>query len=133
MARGWLSAQQQILGVSSCSIVGYSHCSPNSGYLECPVGGMIICLPNGRFSGWLPIGYLDVLNCRTSGEGLQAWTTDGHPPNRDCDHVHIGYSHKFIFNDMAGAHASDPWGCHQFHGHEADWWFKIHFYQFGNM
>ena len=32
MARSWLSTQQQILGVSSHYIVGYSNCSPNGGY-----------------------------------------------------------------------------------------------------
>ena len=49
MASSWLSAQWQILGMSSRSIVGYSYCPPNSGYLECSVGGMTIHLPNDGF------------------------------------------------------------------------------------
>ena len=102
------------------------------GILECPVGGMIICPPNGRFQ--LAAYWLSVMSSIVGlvGKASRPRITDGHPPNRGCDHVHIGYSCKFIFNDMAGAHASDPWGCHQFLGHEAHWWFKIHFYQFGN-
>ena len=49
MASSWLSAQWQILGVFSHSIVSYSYCPPNSGYPECSVGGMTIRLPNGIF------------------------------------------------------------------------------------
>ena len=56
MARSWLSAQQWIFGVSSHYIAGYSHCSPNSRYLECPVGEWSFVHPMTDFS-WLPIGY----------------------------------------------------------------------------
>ena len=59
MARSWLSAQQWILRVSSCSIVSYSHCLPNGRYPECSVGGMTIRLPNGRF--WKAIYWLSVM------------------------------------------------------------------------
>ena len=49
MASSWLSTQWWILGVSSHSIASYSYCLPNSGYLECSVGGMTIHLPMAVF------------------------------------------------------------------------------------
>ena len=58
MVRSWLSAQWQILGVSSHFIVGYSHYLPNGGYFGMSGRGMIICLPNGRFqlaAYWLSV------------------------------------------------------------------------------
>ena len=60
MAGSWLSAQQQILGVSSHSIVSYSHCLPNGRYPECSVGGMTIHPPNGRF--WLAVYWLSAMS-----------------------------------------------------------------------
>ena len=71
---------------------------------------MIILLPNGRFQ--LATYWLSIMSSLVGLVGrFQAWTTDGHPPKGGCDHVHIGYSHKFISNDMAGAHACDAWAA----------------------
>ena len=45
---------------------------------------------------WFLVGLLwvigDVLYYRTSGGGSQTWTTNGHPPNGDCDSVHISHA-----------------------------------------
>ena len=60
MARSWLSTQWQILGVSSHSIVSYSHCLPNGSDLQCSVGGMTICPPNGGF--WLAAYWRSVMS-----------------------------------------------------------------------
>ena len=79
-----------------------------AGILECPMGGMIICPPNGRFQLIHLLAVCDILNSRAGGEGLPVQAADGHPPNGGCDHVHISHSSKFIFDDAAGAHASNP-------------------------
>ena len=73
MARSWLSAQRQILGVSSCSIVSYSYGLPNGRYPECSV---LHCRGNDHSSAqWqFLVGHLlvicDVLYCRTGGKGF---------------------------------------------------------------
>ena len=103
-----------------------------AGILECPTGNDH--LPAQR---QISVDHLlavhDILDGRASGEGLLVWATDGHPPNRGCDRVHISHSCKFVFNDTAGAHACDPWGCHQLYGQDTHWWLKIYFYQLRNM
>ena len=75
----------------------------------------------------------DVLNCRTSGEGFQTWTTDGHPPSGGCDGVHIGYAHKLVFHNTTRTHTRDPRGCQQSDGHDTYWCFEVHLYKFWSM
>ena len=96
MARSWLSAQWHILGVSSHSIAGYSHCSPHSWYLECPVGGMIIHSPNGRFllaAYWLSV--MSFTNQAQSSASIVAhhpwWSKQGqHPRVPELSPCHLG-------------------------------------------
>ena len=58
----------------------------------------------------------NILYDRASGAGFQVGTTNGHPPNGGCDHVHIGESHDsslmtqlMLTLDIPGA-ANSPMG-----------------------
>ena len=133
MARSWLSAQQQILRVFSHSVAGYNHGLPNGRYFGMSYGVNDHLPTQWQISVNHLLAVCDILNSRAGREGLPVWAADGHPPNGGCDHVHISHSSKFIFDDVAGAHASNPWGCHQLYGQDTHWQLKIYFYQLRNM
>ena len=70
MANSWLSAQWQILGVSSHSIASYSYCPPDGRYPECSVGGNDHSSAQWQFLVGYLLAICGVLYCRTGGKGF---------------------------------------------------------------
>ena len=95
------------------------------------IQGIAGCLPNGscQLAAYsLPAS--NILDHRAQGWCFWIGTTEGHPPNRGNDCVHVGHACSLIPHDAAGAHHRYPRGCHHPKGHGTQGQFKGHLHHY---